>query len=97
MRVSNVGIQNLGGYSNSNNYGQDKRADFKSVITEHLSKVSSMESSADQKMQDFVVGKNDNLHEIIVAGEKAKLALEFTVEMRNKVVNAYKEIMRMPI
>ena len=98
MRVSNVGIQNLGrNYSNSNNFGQDKKADFQSVITDHLTKVSAMESDANKKTQDFVIGKSDNLHEIIVAGEKAKLALEFTVEIRNKIVNAYKEIMRMPI
>lgn len=98
MRIGEIGLQNPGiNYSSNRNVSSDNQIDFSSVITDHLSKLSGMEASAEQKMQDFIVGKSDNLHEVIVAGEKAKLALEFTVEMRNKIVNAYKEIMRMPV
>ena len=39
----------------------------------------------------------ENVHEATIAAEKAALALELTVQIRNKVVEAYQEIMRMSI
>ncbi|MCP3031190.1 flagellar hook-basal body complex protein FliE [Halobacillus sp. A1] len=42
-------------------------------------------------------GEIDDLHEVMIASEKASVTMQTTVEMRNKVVEAYKEIMRMQV
>ena len=54
-------------------------------------------NSADQTVKDFVQGKTENPHEVMIQLEKAHLSLQFTVQMRNKVVEAYQELMRMQL
>ena len=49
----------------------------------------------DRKMEDFAVGKQYNLHEIMIASEKADLSFRFLLQIRNKLLEAYQEIMRM--
>jgi flagellar hook-basal body complex protein FliE len=50
---------------------------------------------ADQKTQEFAVGKSYDLHEIMVSTEKADLSFRLLVQIRNKLLDAYQEIMRM--
>lgn len=47
--------------------------------------------------EDFAVGKTDNIHEVLISIEKADIALQFTMQVRNKILDAYNEIMRMQI
>ena len=46
---------------------------------------------------DFISGVSDDIHSVIIAGSKADLALQMTLQVRNKVMDAYKEIMNMQI
>jgi flagellar hook-basal body complex protein FliE len=45
--------------------------------------------------EDFAIGKNNNIHEVMIAAEKAGLSLKFLMQIRNKLLDAYQEIMRM--
>jgi flagellar hook-basal body complex protein FliE len=45
--------------------------------------------------KDFIMGKDVELHEVMIAGEKAKTTLELLMEIRNKAVDMYKELIRM--
>ncbi|HNW11945.1 MAG TPA: flagellar hook-basal body complex protein FliE, partial [Candidatus Rifleibacterium sp.] len=45
--------------------------------------------------QDAVLGRVENLHDVMIAAEKAKTAMNLTLEVRSKALEAYKEIMRM--
>ncbi|HAN09872.1 MAG TPA: flagellar hook-basal body complex protein FliE [Clostridiales bacterium] len=54
-----------------------------------------LQSAADATTNDFITGKIDNIHQVLIANEKASVALQFTVELRNKAIEAYKEIMRL--
>lgn len=47
--------------------------------------------------EDFAIGKTDNIHQVLIAIEKADVALQFTMQVRNKILDAYSEIMRMQI
>lgn len=51
--------------------------------------------AADQKAAEFAVGKRQSLHEIMIASEKAGISFKLLVEIRNKLLEAYQEIMRM--
>lgn len=52
---------------------------------------------ADKAQLDFVTGKNDNMLSVMLAQEKAYASLNFTVQVTNKIVEAYKEIMRLQL
>lgn len=46
---------------------------------------------------DFMTGKNDNIHNLMIAQEKSSILLQFTMQVRNQVVQAYQEIMRLSV
>jgi flagellar hook-basal body complex protein FliE len=52
---------------------------------------------ADQSVRDLAVGKRHDLHEIMIATEKADVSFKFLMQIRNKLLEAYQEIMRMPL
>ena len=50
---------------------------------------------ADQEVRAFALGKGHDLHDVMIAGEKANLSFRFLLKIRNKLLEAYQEIMRM--
>lgn len=76
---------------------QDKTqsVDFKSVIINALESVNKDQLEAEAMDTAFIMGETDNIHEVMIASQKAELSLSFAVEVRNKVTEAYKEIMRL--
>lgn len=50
-----------------------------------------------QATQDLILGKSDNIHEAMVKSEESKLAFNLMIEVRNKLVDSYKELMRMQV
>ncbi len=51
-----------------------------------------------QNLSDaFAAGETDNIHQVALMAEKADIALQFTMQIRNKIMDAYSEIMRMTI
>ena len=47
--------------------------------------------------EKFVLGEITDIHEVMIAAEEAGVALELVMEIRNKLIEAYQELMRMPI
>lgn len=70
---------------------------FGEYLNSALMKVSNLEDQSNQLKEDFALGKTDNIPEVLIAGEKANVALQFTMQVRNKILDAYSEIMRMQI
>lgn len=70
---------------------------FGDVINEAISKVNDLQLESNQKTEDFISGVSDDIHSVIISGSKADLALQMTLQVRNKVMDAYKEIMNMQI
>lgn len=52
---------------------------------------------AQEAQLDFVTGKSDNLVTVLMAQQSAQTAINFTVQVTNKVLDAYKEIMQMQV
>lgn len=67
---------------------------FAATIEESLAKVNEMQAEKSLMIQDFVSGKNQNVHELMITLQKAGLAMDMTSAVRNKVMQAYQEIMR---
>ena len=70
---------------------------FKDTLSEAIGKVNTMQKDADIKMQKLATGENSNISEVMVAAEKADLALKLMMSVRNKVIDAYQEIMKMQV
>lgn len=95
---------NIAGISNSllsgiNKSGQDvdNRVSFGDVINNELQKLNNTQVEADKLTGDLISGNVDDLHKVMIATEEARLSLELAVQIRNKVVEAYKEINNMQL
>lgn len=70
---------------------------FGDMLTSMLTKVNASQLAGDQAIQQLQSGGAQHLHEIMIAQEEADISLRMLVQMRNKALTAYEEIMRMQI
>jgi flagellar hook-basal body complex protein FliE len=68
---------------------------FKDVLGSAIQSVESARSSADQTVARFLAGDGEDLHSTILASQRADLEFQMFLQVRNKVVSAYQEVMRM--
>ena len=73
------------------------RTSFAEHLMDALSGVNELQQEADQASQDLVTGELDNIHDLMIKTEEARMALQFTVQTTNKIVEAYEELSRMQI
>ena len=69
--------------------------EFQKVLSGAINQVESLNNSAADSVQKFLRGDNEELHTTILATQKAELAFQLGLQVRNKVVDAYQEIMKM--
>ena len=67
---------------------------FANSLKDAISDVNDLQNEADTLAVKAATGDMDNLHQVTIAMEKAVLALEFAVQVRNKAIEAYQELMR---
>jgi len=73
-------------------------ADFSSALASALQQVSQAQESAQQMSQDFSAGSSEvNLQDVMVNLQKANLSFQQMVQVRNKLVSAYQDIMNMQV
>ncbi|MBU0552941.1 flagellar hook-basal body complex protein FliE [Myxococcota bacterium] len=73
------------------------KAAFSAYLAAQLEQVNGLQVEADQAVADVATGKNGNIHEMMVALDKADVSFRMLGKVRSKVVEAYQEIMRMSI
>jgi flagellar hook-basal body complex protein FliE len=71
--------------------------EFGQFLQEALANVETAQTDAATAAQKLATGEIKDVAEVTIASEKATLALTLTVQVRNKVLEAYQEIMRMPV
>ncbi len=67
---------------------------FADTLADSLDQVNDLQKEADAAIEDFATGKTRNIHETMIAVNKADLAFRLTMQVRNKIVEAYQEVMR---
>lgn len=70
---------------------------FGKFLGEMIEKVNSSQQQSDKAVQQLITGETKSLHEVMIAMEKASVSFQFINQVRNKAVEAYQEIMRMPV
>jgi flagellar hook-basal body complex protein FliE len=77
--------------------GNKNLTPFAEYFKEALAKTNNLIVESDRLAGEFAAGRTDNIHQVLIAAEKAELALQYTMQIRNKILDAYNEIMRMQI
>lgn len=70
---------------------------FADLVGQALEKVNSAQAAADTSVQKFMTGEETEIHQVMLQMEQARLSMMMAVEVRNKTVEAYQEISRMPL
>jgi len=70
---------------------------FAEALKDSLSEVNQAQIAADRAAEQVAAGKTKNLHEAMIKLEEADISLRMVVQVRNKVVEAYQEVMRMQV
>jgi len=94
MKVGNEGLDKpepLGEPNKNNN------TSFSDMVAHAINSVDHAQKTADQNVENIITGKSDNIHGAMISMEKAKLSCQLMLHMRNKAVNTYKELSRMPM
>jgi len=68
---------------------------FQETLKESLEKVNELQKEADEAVKKLATGEGGNIHETMLAIEKADISFRMMMQVRNKIVEAYQEIMRM--
>lgn len=99
MEIKTIGVENL-----LTNWDQDIQKpnnrdnnQFSKILDNALDDVNRLQLESDEYRNLLITGEIDNLHDVTIAQEKANISLQLTLSIRNKVVEAYREIMRMQI
>jgi flagellar hook-basal body complex protein FliE len=70
---------------------------FGDILKDSVDKVNLYQAQADTAIKELVAGRNKNIHETMLTIERADTSLKLMMQVRNKILDAYKEIMRMQV
>jgi len=68
---------------------------FGEVLKDSINKVNSLQLEADEAIKSFAKGESKDIHETMIAVQKADISFRMMMQIRNKIVEAYQEVMRM--
>jgi flagellar hook-basal body complex protein FliE len=70
---------------------------FKDSVSKFVAKVNELQLTAADNAERLAAGEQMNLHDVLIQQEQASLAFQLTLQMRNRIVEAYQEVMRTQI
>ena len=83
--------------SQSQSIAKPGEKSFADTLKDAVGQVNTLQKQADVKAQDLATGKTDNIQDVLMASEKADIALRLMVNVRNKIIDAYNEVMKMQV
>lgn|SRR5690606_21130023 len=75
----------------------ESQQSFGSFLKDAIQEVNVKQIESDTMTQKLILGEDVDLHNVMITAQKASIALSATMEVRNKVIEAYQEIIRMPV
>ena len=75
----------------------DKNQTFSATLKNAINSVDNLQKEADVMVQKLATGETKNIPEVLVSVEKAEIALKLMMQVRNKVIDAYQEVMKMQV
>ncbi len=75
----------------------DGAKNFSDILKDSVEKVNLYQTQADTAIKEMVAGRTKNIHETMLTIERADTSLKLMMQVRNKILDAYREIMRMQV
>lgn len=76
---------------------QGGKTEFSSILKNKLNEINQLQVDADKTITNVELGNSGSIHEAVIALEKADLSFRTMMQVRNKIIEAYQEIMRMQV
>ena len=76
---------------------RETQASFGDTLRQAISDVNSLQREAGRAVERMTGGEDVDLHDVMIAVEKAKTSFDLLMEIRNKTIDAYRELMRMQV
>jgi len=76
---------------------EKEKGSFSEIIRESIKKVMDIEKEASAEAEKLIKNETPDLHNVMIAIEKADLTFQLMMQVRNKIISAYEEIMRMQV
>lgn len=95
--IKNTSQNSIAGVKPAENDGQEAFSSIFKTALDNINTTNAYLSDAENEELKFSMGLTDNTHDLTIALEKASTALQYTVAVRNKLLDAYKEIMQIQI
>jgi len=68
---------------------------FRAVLSDAISRVSEFQQNSNNAIGKFLSGEDEEVHKVALATQQAEIAFDLFLQVRNKVISAYQEVMRM--
>jgi len=73
------------------------KANFATQLQHAIQDVQALQTNRDEMISDMVTGKTTEVADVMIAAKESQMAFELLMEVRNKLLESYQEIMRMPV
>ena len=70
---------------------------FGALLKDAISTVNDLQQKSDVEIQKIITGESDELHTAVIAMQRADVSFQMMMHVRNKIVQAYQEVLRMPV
>lgn len=93
--LNRVNGQSVPGIASGSEPGGVEKVDFSKAFNDAMEKINATDSDSVKTGELLAAGKLDNPHDLTIAATKAELTLSYALEVKNRVIESYREIMRM--
>ncbi len=90
-------ITDLNDLNKTSNTGASNSVPFQTMFQDAIQNVKATDSNLTQELNKLATGQTDDLHNLTIASTKATLSVQMLVQLRNKALDSYNEIMRMSV
>lgn len=95
--LSEIRQEKLKNNSASNVNSAEAGKSFADTLKDAVQNVNQLQKESDVQMEKLATGKAKSLPDVMIAAEKADLAMRLMLQVRNKIIDAYQEVMKMQV
>ncbi len=70
---------------------------FKKTLLGYIDQINELQNRADKSIEKLISGEAKDLHQVMIAAEEASISFQLMMELRNKILDAYHEVMRIQV
>lgn len=94
---NNLSVNNLKKNISNESKKAGGETNFGDILKDVVMEANTLKKESDAITNDFLVGKTDNLHEVMISAQKAEVAISFVTEVRNRIMEGYQTFASMQV